>query len=332
MKRLTTITIMVALMLAGGADVMAQYRTGGAGRSARSYHATHRNRQDYYHFGYASASLGYNCLLEGAQGLTPIGGVGNQLGAGYEFRYHNFWLSVGGQASWLRSKAAVAEYKIDKDLVWPNAIPHDHMNGGNPSDLEATGHYMVSQIDSISTMLVDIPLMLGFYYQGFYVGAGAKMGFGLNSHVYSRGTYTLTATSPRYDGDYNLGSNTFKSESPISFKPQVSIIGEIGFDVLSVMETRSPWCHVLKVGFYFEVGCNSIVRVPEKMERMMINGQDAQPGMQAVDVAFKPYMSSGYEGKGAIAPFYTGLKVTYMFGGNKNSNHGVAHRGCQCYE
>lgn len=325
---------MLALMLAmvGVGEASAQYyNRGGSGRAP--YRAQTRNRSDYYHFGYVSASLGYTALQEGIDKVTPVGGVGNQVGVGYEFRYQNFWLSVGGQLNWVRTKSLLESYNVDHDIKWENAIPHDHQNNGGPSDLYATAHYQVTQADSMNVMLVDVPIMLGFYYHGFHIGVGPKVGFGFNTHINAVGNYHLTATSEKYQDPFELGTYSFKTEAPIRFAPMVSVVGEIGYDVLSTMPTRSPFCHVLKVGFYFEVGCNSMVRpISEDAQMMTINGGSINTGTPANEVAFNPYYTAGMKEPQRVAPFYTGVKVTYMFGGNKNSNHGVAHRGCQCYE
>lgn len=336
-RKFTLASIMaIGLICLGTSSLSAQNRQGGAGRAP--YRPETRSRQDFYHFAYASASIGYTSLEEGIKHVTPIGGLGNQVGIGYEFRYQNFWLSVGGQLNWIRTQNLLESYTVDHNIEWQNAIPHSHQNNGGPANLVGVAHYQVSQQDDMNVMMVDVPLLLGYYYQGFYIGAGAKVGFGLDTKISAKGSYDLTADAtlngvPYYSTPFDLGKYDFQTEQPIRFAPQVSICGETGFDVLSMMPTRSPFCHVLKVGFYFEVGVNSMVRpISESAHLMTYNGQAPTTGTPANQVEFNPYYTSGMTEPQRVAPFYTGFKVTYMFGGNKNSNHGVAHRGCQCYE
>lgn len=338
------IMVLLVTMILMTSQAAAQYRTrGGAGRGP--HRPAMHSRSDYYHFIYGSASLGYTSLEEGIEHVTPVGGLGNNVGLGYEFRYRNYWLSVGGQLNWIRTKAILDNYIVNQDVYFENAIPYEHLTG-TEQNLYAHGQYNVRQTDSMNVMMAEIPLMMGYYFQGFYVGAGAKVSFGVNTRVHSRGTYDFKAKDDRYQDmipilnpENENGEWSFKTDQQIRFKPMVSLCGEIGYDVLSAMPTRSPFCHVLKVGFYFEVGLSGMIRTVEIPEgqtakdlRMNIDGKTPAGGEKATDVGFNPYFTSGMTMAQRVAPFYTGLKITYMFGGSRTSNHGIAHRGCQCYQ
>lgn len=327
-KNWRMMVVVLGLLLMGAGDISAQYMNrGGAGRGP--YRATHRNRQDYYHFGYASASVGYTSLQEGILNVTPVGGLGNSFGVGYEFRYHNMWLSVGGQLNWHRSQSLLNNYSVHQDITFIDAA-YSIKDGS--SNLDAVATYDIHQKDVMNVVFAEAPVMIGGYYMGFYAGVGAKVSYGLNTKVTADGSYLLTAKSDKYIDPIDLGEHEFKTQQSIRFAPMVSVIGEIGYDVLANMETRSPFCHVLKIGFYFEVGTNSMVRPVNEVQHMVYNGEAIHGGESATGVSFNPYYTSAMITKERVAPFFTGVKITYMFGGNKNSNHGVAHRGCQCYE
>lgn len=273
---------------------------------------------DNYHFGYISGGLGYTSLQEEVPDFTPSGDLGGVVGFGYEFRNNSLWISAGLQLNFHRSKATLEEYKFNTP-------------GYDTQGKEVTLHYLVNERDEQKWQFIEIPIMVGWYFKGFYIGAGPKVGYSLNSRIVSSGTYDLSATNELYGiefkdmPEHGYRQYDFEGEHVASLKPMISLIGEIGYDLLSAVPTRSQLCHVLKLGFYFEYGLNSMVEPVSSNKRLQIDTKDATKAV------VNPYLASGMTEKYRVVPFYTGFKITYLVGGSRTARASGYHRGCNCY-
>ena len=205
---------------------------------------------DNYHFGYVSGSMGYSMLQMSSSSAVSKGALGGSLGIGYEFRNSGFWTSMGVQISMHRSSLLVDQYTRDFD-------------GFDTQGKAAVFHYRVDQTDEHTWNFFDVPIMVGYYIQGFYIGAGPKLSYAIRPTTISRGTYNFSATNTDYNIPFEDMPNhmytdyAFRSKAANRLNVGVSLIGEIGYDLLSSVGTRSQLCHVLKLGFYFEYGLNN---------------------------------------------------------------------------
>lgn len=295
------------------------------GINARSPYAKAEN----YHFGYISAAAGYSSLGQNISNVSTKGNLGYLVGVGYEFRHTAFWLSVGAQYMQHQSQTAIDEF------TYQPAFKGMDDQGKNVDYYK----YTINQTDRQSWRTIDVPILLGYYYNGFYVGAGAKVGFSMGSTIVVNGSYELSAQYNRYIGEwhqvhyygnYTVPETTYNCD----LRPQFSILGEIGYDLLSPMSTRSAICHVLKIGFYFEYGVRS-VRPEGSMGVINIDGMSVEEAAKSkVDVTkatLNPfYLSQASEGK-YVVPYMVGVKLTYMIGGNRYAT-GTWHKGCMCYQ
>jgi len=270
-----------------------------------------------YHFGYISGSVGYSNLSQNVKNVSTTGDFAYLFGAGYEFRVHSFWLSVGAQFMQERSTTTVGEWNTG-----------ERYSGYDNQGKQVTLPYIINQVDAQKFQTIDIPLMMGYYYKGFYVGAGAKVGFSFGSTITTRGTYELL-------GDYKDKVGIFQdvnfyktyTQDPTTFdvqlRPQFSILGEVGYDVLSTITTNSSLCNVLKIGFYFEYGLRS-VRPSDSLEPLNISTKSA------TIATINPYYLNTQTDGDHIVPYYVGVKVSYLIGGSREKA-GTWHKGCQCY-
>jgi len=278
-------------------------------------------RLEAYNFGYVSLGGGYTSLSQNVADVSTKGGLALLGGIGYEFRCKKFWLSVGAQYMMERSTTTVGThhmYRPGKD------------NQDPPQDV--TFHYLIDQVDKQDWRTVDIPVMLGYYNSGFYVGAGAKVGFSLGSTITSTGSYELRGQYAKYVGEwknvnfyttYQAKENKVKS----ALSPQVAIIGEAGYDVLATLRNKDRHCNILKVGFYFEYGLRS-ARPTDTVDPLSFNKEN---GLEiANEAVINPYYMTSDTKDNKIAPYMVGVKLTYMIGGNPYDSK-TTHRGCHCY-
>jgi len=305
-------TWMMAALLLLTMPAMAQYRY--SSRSRGGY----TSGGDNYHFGYITGGVGYTSLQSAVPDVIPSGGIGGFAGAGYEFRNNGLWLSAGVQINFHRSSVSMNNLREDR-------------NGYDTQGKEVVLHYNVAEKDEQKWTFVEIPIMVGWYFHGFHIGAGPKIGYAIDSRVTASGTYELSATNELYGVEFKdmpeRGYTTyeFSGDHKATLNPLVSIVGEIGYDVLSSVPTRSSICHVLKVAFYFEYGLNNLVKPVTTNQRLVVDQNNA------TSVRVNPYFAAGMTESYRVVPFYTGVKLTYLIGGSKGFRQGGYHKGCHCY-
>lgn len=307
----------------------------GSSGYARTRQTVHRgNRQaaismDNYHFGYLSVSGGYTSLSHTIPDVSVQGNWGALAGLGYEFRKSSFWISVGAQVMQEQSQMRVNEFSYIPSFkgVDDQQQPVDYYR------------YTIRQTDDNVWRTVDIPILLGYYNSGFYVGAGVKVGFAVGATTTTDARYDLSAKYTHHIGEfqemnYYTNYNVGKIKYEPDMRPQFSVLGEIGYDVLSTLSTNSRVCHVLKLGFYFEYGVRNL-RPDKAIDPIFIQGlsveEAARTGADVRQATVNPYYCSSNVGGKWIVPYYVGLKLTYMIGGSRNAT-GTWHKGCQCYQ
>ena len=289
---------------------------------AVSMGASARNRwsldEDNYHFGYVSAGAGYSSLSYRSGNISATGSLGYLAGFGYEFRRHHMWISAGLQFEQLSSRIKVNEYSYTPPV-------------GGMDDLGRTVkeyHYTINQEDQQNWMSLDIPIMIGYYNNGFYIGGGIKVAFPIHSSGTVKGNYDIDAVYERYIGTvsdmhYYKSYPYQGSSDSYTLRPMVSLAGEIGYDFLSLLSTNDRLCHMLKLGLYFEYGLRSVKTSP-LAESLTINPQNI------TDVKINPYFATEKGTSGWTVPYLVGVKLTYMIGGSRSAT-ATWHRGCQCY-
>ena len=295
------------------------------GANAQSWQKRHSAFEagDNYHFGYVSGSVGYSMMQTSLPNAMPHGKAGGAIGVGYEFRNSGLWTSVGAQLSFHRSTLEVDEY-IDN---------HDGLDTQNKPN---TFHYRVNQVDEMEWNYIDVPLMVGYYFQGFHVGAGVKVSYALDPKVRTTGVYNLSATNHYYQTtfadmpEHGYTDYPYSGTSSVNLNVGASLIGEIGYDLLSSLPTSSRLCHLLKVAFYFEYGLNNQLRERDgETWKTKLTTEVAPDKWDATKIQINPHINT-FSKPARTVPFFTGVKITYMIGGSRTARVGF-HHGCMCY-
>lgn len=279
-----------------------------------------------YHFGYISGTVGYSMLQTNLSGALPQGKLGGAVGAGYEFRHTGFWASVGVQLSFHRSSLLVDEYNTRKE---PDQNPY---RGFDTQGHKTTFHYRVNQVDEMAWNFIDVPVMLGYYVKGFHIGGGIKVSYALDPQTHTVGTYNLSATNDELDVTFeNMPDRGYTDYRYDAYHKNrlnvgVSLVGEIGYDLLSQVQTRSALCNIMILSFYFEYGLNNYLSTWDAAESRVVPDRT-----NMLDATVYPYLNT-FTNPARTVPFYTGVKLTYMIGGNPNDRGSRSHKGCMCYQ
>ncbi len=276
-----------------------------------------------YHFGYVSGSVGYSMLQTSVPNAMPHGDLGGAVGFGYEFRNSGLWANIGLQISFHRSSLTIDEYTRD-------------FPGFDTQGKAVTLRYRVNQVDKMEWNYLDVPLLVGYYIRGFHIGAGVKVSYALSPKTHSTGTYNLSGIYDWYPDPFvnmpERGYTDYEFDNLVENQLNVgaSVIGEIGYDLLSSMPSRSRICNVLKLSFYFEYGLNTQMRKWETPQSSILpQGDPYTEPVPATTVVINPYVNT-FANPARTVPFFTGAKLTFMIGGSRTARVGF-HHGCMCY-
>ena len=289
---------------------------------------------DHYHFAYVSGHVGYSILETHAKGVMPSGSAAGGFGIGYEYRNSGLWANVGLQMSFHRSSLKLDPYTEKRTGMYYGSTPILKEFPDDPKQELDVFNYNISQKDEIQWNFLDVPVLFGYYTHGFHIGAGVKLSYALSSKSHTSGTYSLTykpswAQTEPWENmpDRGLTDYSFDNNQDNRINVGASLIGEIGYDLLSSMPTNSRLCNVLKLSFYFEYGLNNYNKGGDKQRFVVL--RDENQNANITDVVFNPFLNTEASPARTV-PFFAGAKITYLIGGSRTARAGF-HRGCMCY-
>ena len=254
------------------------------------------------HYLSLNGEVGYYSLLENMADVRTRGGAGGALGLGWEMRYNHFWCGLGIDFMYGSSTMTTAGYSVDRELI-------------DTQGKHVSYHYDVqSYTDTQHDFRLGLPIMLGFYTNGIYGGAGLKFSVAPYTATTPTITYRTIGDYEKYIDPFEDMPNHFYTEytinghSEIKIVPQASVVAELGYDILN-KERMSAYarCSVLKVSVYAEYGLNSCTK-GTKFESEVYDVDPSNP------TRLEP--NSYYANKDLrdkrIVPLFVGVKVTYM--------------------
>lgn len=262
-----------------------------------------RGAIDYpeYHYLTISAGGGYTNLLTDIDNVTNPGSGGALLGIGYEYRAKMFWTSVGVQGSLINSSLRSSA----------DTVIHRPMYDQEGEAM--TFNYMADRwVDEQMMLDVDIPFMLGFRKDAFYMGVGVKAGFNIYGQARSSLKYRTSTTYDRFPDDFvnmpNHWNDEFRTKgvNPLHFGLNVAALLEVGAEVMNLKGDKGRLPMRLKVGAYAEYGFLSVYRNTEVSDILVYD--DVNP---AIVTPASFYTAT--EITRPVNPLMAGIKLTLMF-------------------
>ena len=254
------------------------------------------------HYLSLSGSVGYYSLLEDIPDVQTRGGASGALGIGYELRYNKFWLGAGVDMQYGSSTMTTAGYSIDRTIY-------------DTQGKAVQYHYNVlSHTDTQHNLRVGMPLLVGFYTNGVYGGAGVRVSIVPYTFTTPSMTYITRGSYDKYIDDFEDMPNHFYTEyttrgrSELKLLTQASVIAELGYDILNKERMNSyALCSVLKVALYAEYGLNSCMRgVTSESETYDVDKSNPSLLIPSSYYAHKDLRQS------RIVPLFVGIKVTFL--------------------
>lgn len=267
-------------------------------------YARYRGTTMYRNINYFSVSggVGYSTLLENIPELNTIGSVGGNLSFGYELRISHFWLNTGIEAQYLRASSSF------------NISGFDRM-AYDTQGKQVLYHYNFDKsIDNQQFIFANVPLLLGWHYVGFYIGAGAKVGYCVSAQESTKLRYSTSGTYLQYVEDFDKMEDHFYSTynisntEKLSSKFKVSLIGEIGYDVLAwARQANHTEHHGLKIGAYIEYGLNNIIS--SSSDKPLYSIDETNISSLSVTPFYNAHSANAYR----VVPLYAGIRISWIF-------------------
>lgn len=279
----------------------------------RGYNRYSNSNDMAHHIG-ITGGIGYSAHFDNYPEINTIGNIGGTVGGEYEFRLSNgFWLSFGLECQFLTGTSGFATTGTDLKIIDTYGVP-------------ATYHYNFNKgIDIQRNIYVNLPILLGYYYNGWYFGAGAKIGHSIFSSESTYLRYTTTGTYDEYIDDFKQMSEHFYNTYETSVTQNVpkrikmSVIGEIGYDALSWY--RNQYHNIssgLKISLFVEYGLNNLNYGAKDVPLYEID--PVNPSI----INLQPFYASRNGSSHVIHPFYAGVKISWLLC--------VKTKTCNCYE
>ena len=249
-----------------------------------------------------SGGIGYSSLIENIPELNTRGSLGSSLLLGYELRISHFWLNTGFETQYLRATSTF------------NISGFDRM-AYDTQGKEVLYHYNFDEsADNQQFIFANIPLLLGWHYIGFYLGAGAKVGCCLTATEDTKLRYSTTGSYLQYVEDFEKMEDHFYSTYSTTNKEQldsrwkISLIGEIGYDVLAWARQANHTKHYgLKIDAYVEYGLNNIIHSSSQRPLYIINEDNIS------SVSATPFYNAHSSNAYRVIPLYAGVRISWIF-------------------
>jgi len=254
------------------------------------------------HYLALSGDVGYFSLLENIADIETRGGASGGIGIGYELRYNGLWVNAGLDVQFSRSTLTTQPYNVDRAIM-------------DTQGKVVQYHYTVQgYTDTQNDLRIGLPVLVGFYTNGFYFGGGVRVSYAPLTFSTPTVRYTTRGEYEKYIDDFTNMPNHFYTEytthgrSELKMIPQLSVVGEIGYDVLN-KERMNQYarCSVLKVALYAEYGMLSCLQGTQSPAELYM--VDTTNPSQLVPVSY--YVTKDLR-QNRIVPLFIGVRVTFM--------------------
>lgn len=270
-----------------------------------SIDAERYSASSYYtdnHFFTLGGGVGYSTLLENVTELTTLGNVGGTVELGYEYRIKGFWMNLSAELQYL---SAASTFNISGADKWIY----------DTQGKEALMHYDFDQsMDKQQFLFVNMPVLLGYYYRGMYLGAGAKIGYCFFAKESTALKYSTSASYHQYVEDFaGMSDHYFTTYSSsvtetLNAKYKLSAIAEIGYDVLAYSrEMNHTNRSGLKISVVAEYGLNNLINTSAESPLYSFNEKNV------AEIFIHPFYNTNAARSYKIHPLYVGMRISWIF-------------------
>ena len=248
---------------------------------------------------------GYPFVFDDFVETENLGEFSSDLGLSYGFRLNSFWFECGVGYQYLASNA---EYAVSGTDV----LMYDTQGK------EMLMHYEFNRaVDWQNFSFVNIPIIFGYYYNGFYLGGGPKLGFGVNLVEISDLYYTTSATYNQYIEDFVGMPNHYYTTSKescrekLNFNISLGAIFEIGYDFFELINSGHTTYSSLKLSVFAEYMFLNLGSDNDNKSLLLYDIDESNPSK----IKLLPFYYIKASGEGRVTPFHSvivGAKLSWM--------------------
>lgn len=256
---------------------------------------------------------GYSVLLNSIADTRVKGGVGFNIGAGYELNTNKLILKTGLEFMSLNSSMKINDFTTSQNWTW---------NPGVSDPVELTYNYSFYKYKDIQHLgYLNIPISAGIRFDKYYFLLGGKFGLNLYGNYKSKGYFSTTVTDEQLIDDMEEMPNHYiaegtevKSKGPLKFKSNISTTIEAGryLDdlIYGTRRRRKAPRTSYRAGLFLDYGISDIQK---NATTQNILGYPAEGPTDPLDVQAASIMSSNRADGKSIHSLILGAKFTVLF-------------------
>ena len=254
------------------------------------------------HFLTLGGGVGYSTLFENIPEIASFGSVAGTIELGYEYRIKGYWMNLAVELQYLSGTSTFNISGTDKYIY-------------DTQGKQALMHYDFDQsLDRQDFLFMNLPIVLGYYYRGLYLGAGVKVGYCICARETTTLQYSTSATYQQYIDDFESMSDHFYTtysssvSENLNSKYKLSAIAEIGYDVLAYSrEMNQTNRSGLKFSIVAEYGLNNFINTNTELPLYSFNEQNA------AELLIHPFYNTNAAQSYRIHPLYVGMRISWIF-------------------
>ncbi len=246
---------------------------------------------------------GYPFVFDDFVETQSLGKFSGDLGLSYGFRLNNFWFECGAE---YQLHESVAEYAVSGTDV----LMYDTQGK------EMLFHYKFDRaIDQQNFNMISVPVILGYYNSGFYIGGGPKVGFGIGLVEKSDLYYTTSATYNQYIEDFiGMPDHYYATyqescKETLNFNFRLGALVEIGYDFLELMNSKRKNYSSLRFSVFAEYMFLNLKS--DNASSLLYNIDETNP----TKIQLLPFYYVKASGDSKATPFHSvivGAKLSWM--------------------
>jgi len=262
--------------------------------------------------------LGADVWMMSKSELKTSFGGGLGLGMVYEFQQGNFLFNVGFGTNVLYNPVKISNLNV----VLPNQDDLDPLYYGGAGEKLDYYYYMTNRQDKYLNMNLQVPVMLGFVSNRFFMLAGVKLGYIINLQTFCTSTMETKGYNSTIGWMQNMPMYQFypertkSAQTRCTFRPDVAVSFEIGGYVGEMVQGtgynrfRKP--KHFRISAFVDYGLLSINNTSSTAPIVVPSKYVPVKVYDMVDAAsYKDAVSSSVAG--AVNNLFVGVKFTALF-------------------
>lgn len=268
-----------------------------------------KNRNEFMHLFDVYIGGGYPFVFDDFIETKTSGLFSGNIGLGYGFRMQHLW------------------FELDLEYQRLISLANYNISGTDIKMYDTQGKEMLLHYEFENAMDIqffnslNLPILIGYYNEGFYIGTGPKIGFCYmleKTDLY----YTTSATYGQYIEDFENMPNHYYTKQEETCKKQLlptfrfSFVAEVGYDFFVLLNKTNY--NSLKLSLFTEYNFINL-----KSDNMSLSVYDID-GTNPTKIRLLPFYYVKASNSNRVTPYHSvsiGVKLSWMIN--------IPHKNCK---